>query len=548
MRILLTLAAAATFVAPAFAQNSDVTVLHGIPNLGGPVEVFAGGSSLFTFDFGDQEGPLSLPPGPVNIEIRQGATVLLADTVNVPASANVSLIANLDANGTPVLSPFVNSTANLTLPAARLNVRHTAEAPAVDIVLSQNGSVVTTLAGVINGQEASLDVAPGNYDVQIFVANTTTSAFGPATVALENGVGYSVFAVGQAFQPNFGLQIQRDVLTAKVTVVHGIPGLPAPVEVFAGTSRLFAFDFTDVEGPLVLNPGTYPLDVRLNGTSVLGTNATLAAGDDVSIVAHLDQAGATNVLTVFPNDVSPLANGESRATVRHLAAAPTVDVLVDPQSGPLLATLTVSNGQEAVADIPSLFYDLSIDVNSNGAPVLGPLSRATVTGISYQFYAVGNAGAGSFELVEVVRDLSPAVPGSLSASVFGQGCGPSISISNPNPGYGEFFSVDVAGGDMNGFAMLMFGNRNTSISGVALPLELTSFGATSCFLNTNIVSTKPIALGMNGTGSAGLILPGRFFMPSAMGRAPTVYLQYVTSTTSNALGFLSSEGLEIRQN
>ena len=40
------------------AQDARLTVLHGVPGLPAPVQVFANGNQLFSFEYGEQRGPL----------------------------------------------------------------------------------------------------------------------------------------------------------------------------------------------------------------------------------------------------------------------------------------------------------------------------------------------------------------------------------------------------------------------------------------------------------------------------------------------------------
>jgi hypothetical protein len=79
---------------------------------------------------------------------------------------------------------------------------------------------------------------------------------------------------------------------ATVTVLHGIPCLGAPVTVAANGANLFSFDFRQV------------------------------------------------------------ATGNAKVAVRHLAAAPTVDVVVGKVGNPLATIPALSNGTEAVANLP----------------------------------------------------------------------------------------------------------------------------------------------------------------------------------------------------
>ena len=49
--------------------------------------------------------------------------------MEVPAGANATVVAHLDADGNPTLTPFVNDTSATGPGEARLTVRHTAAAP-----------------------------------------------------------------------------------------------------------------------------------------------------------------------------------------------------------------------------------------------------------------------------------------------------------------------------------------------------------------------------------------------------------------------------------
>ena len=103
---LMTLAIAA----PAMAQSeARIHLIHGIPDT--PVDVIVDGEAVFTdFNFGDTQDLSSLAGATLT-----GLTVVVAgtDTVavgpvdfDVPASGNYSVIAYLDASGTPSLTAF----------------------------------------------------------------------------------------------------------------------------------------------------------------------------------------------------------------------------------------------------------------------------------------------------------------------------------------------------------------------------------------------------------------------------------------------------------
>lgn len=538
MKTILFLAASGLLASSLSAQDATVTVLHGVPGLPAPVEVFANGTSLFTFDYGEQRGPLSLGAGSYQLDVRLNGTTILSTTANVAAGIDYSVIANLDAGGAPRLSLFANALDNVTLQTSRLYVRHTAEAPPVDVVLAQNGVDVATIPALANGSEASADVAPGDYAVRLVVTGTSTVAFGPVDVRVENGRGYGVFAVGSAGTPSFRLLTQLVPLTALVTVVHGIPGLPAPVTVTANGTSLFSFDFREVRGPLVVLPGAYTFDVLLNGSPVLSRTDTVARGDDVTVVAHLD-ATANPVLAAFANDTTALVPGNARVAVRHLAAAPAVDVVVE-NVGVTLATIPgLSNGNEAVTSLP--LGNLQVRLVAGGATVFGPVGFRPVDHVSYQFLALGDFTGGSFTVQLVQRDLAPAVPGEITTSVGGTGCGPTISATPQTFDYGQPFAVRATGAAANAMAVFNFGDSISSVVGLPLPLPLAGIGAPGCFLNTNVLTSLATMTDATGTVELGFTVPTTLF-----GLLQPGYFQVGTMTTANALGFATSEYLEIR--
>lgn len=113
-------AVAAIGLVPATAQAAEgeatVSVLHGVP--GATVDVYANGEELLTgFEPGTLTDPLELPAGDYDLKVvaagagADGEAVIKANGVTVPADANITVVAHLDADGTPVLTPFVNDTA-----------------------------------------------------------------------------------------------------------------------------------------------------------------------------------------------------------------------------------------------------------------------------------------------------------------------------------------------------------------------------------------------------------------------------------------------------
>lgn len=191
---------------------------------------------------------------------------------------------------------------------------------------------------------------------------------------------------------------------ANVTVVHGVPDLTVDVYV-NGEIALESFEFGTVTDPIELPAGDYEIEIRAAGEPAdsepaLSGSATVAEDTNASIVAHLDADG-NPILSVFANDVSPIAAGESRVTVRHTAAAPAVDVLANDSV--LIADL--ANPDEASADVAAGTYTVAVAAAGTTDPVLGPTDLTLTAGTSTIIYAVGSLEAGTLQL------LAQEIPG-----------------------------------------------------------------------------------------------------------------------------------------
>jgi LPXTG-motif cell wall-anchored protein len=186
--------------------------------------------------------------------------------------------------------------------------------------------------------------------------------------------------------------------TGTVTVVHGVPDLVVDVYV-NGDLTLEDFAPDTVTDPLTLAAGDYDLAVRPANAApdsdpAISGSATLPAGANASVVAHLDAAGQPR-LTVFVNDTSTVAAGQARLIVRHTAAAPAVDVLAN--GTPALTNL--SNPNEAKADLPAGTISAAIAPTGSTTPVLGPVDVALPAGNATIIYAVGSLEDGSLKVL-----------------------------------------------------------------------------------------------------------------------------------------------------
>ncbi len=253
------LAAAATTLATAplatAQQTGAVYVVHGIPDT--PVDVYVDGQrALDDFQPGANAGPVDLPAGAREVAIFPAdaadgtGSPLLSASPEVPAGGNVTLVAHLSGGGQPTVTPFVNDVSSVPAGQARVVVRHTAAAPAVDVLAG--GSPV--ISGLANPNQEALEVPAGSIPAAVAAAGTTEPVLGPADLELREGTATFVHAIGSLEAGNL------DLVTFTVEGLHSAPsGVPSGAPSGAPTE-------TGLPGALVLVAGA---GAALAGASAL---------------------------------------------------------------------------------------------------------------------------------------------------------------------------------------------------------------------------------------------------------------------------------------
>ena len=261
--------AAAILAAPAGMSSAqtpvEIMLLHGIP--GTPVDLSVDGSVVIEgFEPGDMQD-LSAFAGQTLTNLE----VLLADTDTVaievpefavPASGSWTVVAHLDADGAPTITPFENDTSAVGDGEGRLTVRHTAAAPAVDIVLGDARPV----ENLSNPDEASLPIPAGEIaGAQIAPTGGDPIADVP-TVTVVAGQNLIVYAVGSLADETFTFYTQDVALDAAAGAGAG-DGTPAPTAVNTGgelgaTSDSSMVLFAAAAGLLALSGGALVLRRR----------------------------------------------------------------------------------------------------------------------------------------------------------------------------------------------------------------------------------------------------------------------------------------------
>lgn len=186
--------------------------------------------------------------------------------------------------------------------------------------------------------------------------------------------------------------------SSDVYVVHGIPGLVVDVYVDdALTLEDFTFGATGIAGPLDLAAGDYKIQVfAANADPATDTPAIdvpaaeVPANKSVSLVAQYDASG-TPTLGVYVNDISTIAAGQGRVTVRHAAEAGAVAVVVNG-ANPFGADF--ENGEEFKGDLPVGDYTAGVAGPGTTTPIIIPTSGtaadiSVAEGVNLIVYAVG---------------------------------------------------------------------------------------------------------------------------------------------------------------
>ncbi len=213
---LVALGATGAFASGPFAgAYSQVTVVHGIP--GRSVDVYVDGAkTIGNLQPGTVARPLSLPAGRHRIALTRAGEALVAADLQVPGNGDISLVAHLGATGAPVLTRFADDTAGLAAGRARLIVRHTAAAPALDV--RAGGRPV--FAALTNPNQATADLEPGT--VTAHLESAGTRLLGAAGLSLAAGTATTVYAVGSAADRTLGI-VTRTVRASRTDRLATLP-------------------------------------------------------------------------------------------------------------------------------------------------------------------------------------------------------------------------------------------------------------------------------------------------------------------------------------
>jgi hypothetical protein len=282
MKRLLTIAAAgaAILVAPTLAgaqsATPSISLIHGIPGVtvdlvvDGTVvlDAFAPGSIVDITSFAGRTLD--------NVEVvtdDTGDTVIgPVATLDIPAAGNWSIIAHFDAGGEATLSSFENNLADTADGQARLTVRHTAEAPPVDLVVGDQRPVTNAA----NGASAELELPPGPLDdasVALAAGSPVLEITGVTLAANTNTV---VFVVGSAADETLDIVVQIiELPAATATTTSSVAGATTTTVAGETTTTVAGATTTTVAGATTTTTTTpTPLAVH-TGSPVDGSSTSV---------------------------------------------------------------------------------------------------------------------------------------------------------------------------------------------------------------------------------------------------------------------------------
>jgi hypothetical protein len=196
----------------------------------------------------------------------------------------------------------------------------------------------------------------------------------------------------------------QDGGTATLSVLHGVPGLTVDVWV-DGKLTLDNFTPGALAGPLNVPDGDHKIavtgaDAASADDPVIGpVRVDLEADRDYTAVAHL-AADGTPTATLFANNTSASPDGEGKLTVRHVAAAPAVDIL----AGDTAVIEGLTNPRQKTLTLKAGTVSASVAAAGTTNPLIGPADVEVTAGKNTIVYAWGSLADNSLRAAVQVVD------------------------------------------------------------------------------------------------------------------------------------------------
>lgn len=287
-----------------------------------PGDDITGADPLGTFSFGEVLGPVEVAAGDYRVRVTLADDTLVYDSGTVGLTAGKDLligaIATFRADDAPIKLAVLDGDAVAIIhdqnDGANLRVVHdSADAPAVDVYLNDAADPAIedlefpNVVGYVN-------LAAGDYDIEVTAANTTSAVINADGVTLENGASYTVIALNElaSIEPLVLVDNERSVATeARVRLIHG-SSLAGNVDIYVvaqmadismETPAFSDVPFKAETGYVSLAAGDYDVVITPQGTTTeaIRVSVTLVNGEIYTAIAR-DGLGLTTPLGVIGLD------------------------------------------------------------------------------------------------------------------------------------------------------------------------------------------------------------------------------------------------------
>ncbi len=194
--------------------------------------------------------------------------------------------------------------------------------------------------------------------------------------------------------------------TSKLSVLHAVPGLTVDVWL-DGELAIDNFLPGTLAGPLTVLEGTHTIviageDSTSPDNPVIGpVTVKLADESDFTAVAHL-AADGTPTASLYTNDIGSSGDGKGKLTVRHVAAAPAVDVL----AGGTAVIKDLSNPDEKVLTLSAGTVSASVAAAGTTEALIGPADVPVTEGKNTIVYAWGSLADDNLSVAVQAVDAS----------------------------------------------------------------------------------------------------------------------------------------------
>lgn len=209
-------------------------------------------------------------------------------------------------------------------------------------------------------------------------------------------VGVVVGGFGLVSQP---ASAREAPLHDRLFLIQGTPGVLVDVRL-DGHMVARNLPAKGIVGPIAISPGGHIVSFAADNWVVPASFQISKPSTDV--VLHMPaQASAKPVVTVFNNDVEPLAPGKGRLVIAHTAVVPPADVRVDGQ----VLFSDIANGEFVGAEVPAQTYSADIVPTGQDKPLFGPVDISVKARALTRVFAIGQPTNGGMDAIVQVLSL-----------------------------------------------------------------------------------------------------------------------------------------------